>query len=250
MDGEIKRRIEDLMNRSVRTNQPTATGFLDPAELAEARLFLKSEPGARYVVCGGFEGAERSRLIFIPDYYDENCFPAEEYIAVIRAECSFGNLTHRDWLGSVMGLGVKRDALGDILVCDGYADIICTDKIAQYLADNLIKVGRYGVKTHMISMGEIVPPNPKFDVRTGTVASLRADAVVALAFGISRTNAVSLIREGRLSVDHLPEQNTSAEIEEGVLLSLRGFGRAKLARVGGTSKKGRIFLEFNVFSKK
>ncbi len=250
MDGEIERRIEDLMNRSMRTNQPTATGFLDPAELAKAQLFLKNSTGVRYIVCGGFEGAERNRLIFIPDYYEEDNFPKEEYITVIRAECSFGKLTHRDWLGSIMGLGIKRDALGDILVCDGYADIICTDKIAQYLADNLIKVGRYGVKTHIIDMGDILPPNPEFEVRTGTVASMRADAVVALAFGVSRTTAAQLIREGRLSVEHLLQQSTSAEIAEGELLSLRGFGRARVSRVGGTSKKGRIFLELNVFSKK
>ena len=250
MDEDIQRRIEDLYNRSIRTNQPIATAFLDPAELAVSDKVLKRIHACRYVVYGGYTGAERSRIIFLPDYLDESDFTADEYISVLRAQCKFAKPIHRDWLGSIMGLGVKRETIGDILVCDGYTDIICTDKISQYLQENLDRVGRLGVELKKISTGEIIAPEPEYDVREGTVASPRADSVVSLAFGISRTAAVGLIKEGRLSVNHLPQLSPSAEIAEGELISLRGYGRARLSRMGGMSKKGRIFLTMHVFSKK
>ncbi|MBQ8004206.1 MAG: RNA-binding protein, partial [Oscillospiraceae bacterium] len=91
-------------------------------------------------------------------------------------------------------------------------------------------------------------PEPVFDVVSGTVASLRADTVLSLAFGISRTRAAELIRDGKFSLDHIEETSPSREADEGALFSLRGFGRARLSHIGGVSKKGRRFIELHVFS--
>lgn len=250
MEQELKRRIEDLYNRAHRTNQLTATFFLDPAEIAQARIVIRSLSAVSALFSGGYKESERMRLFFLPDYLDEEYFPYDEHLTALYVKCPFGTPTHRDYLGALMGLGIKRETLGDILVFDGYTYIICTPQIAPFVVENLTKVGRYGVKCELCDLSEIKAPEPVFDTVTGTVASLRADAVTAVAFNISRTTASELIKEGRLAVDHLEELSPSREIEANALLSLRGYGRAKLANIGGMSRKGRQFIELHVFSKK
>lgn len=250
MEQDFKKRIEDLADSSTLKNRLSSTRFLDPAEASAARAYLRSRPDVRYLFSGGYEEAERLRLFFLPDYLNEEFFPLDEHIAALHVKCPFGSPTHRDWLGALMGLGIKRETLGDILVFDGYTYIICTPQISGFISDNLTKVGRFGVKCEPCPLSDVKAPEPVFDAVSGTVASLRADAVVSLAFGISRTAAAELIRDGRLSVDHIEETSPSREIAQGALLSLRGAGRAKLADIGGTSKKGRQFIELHVFSKK
>ena len=248
MENELLRRAQDLYLRAARINQPCATSFLSPAEVAAVEAELKLKRGQGYVAAGGYEGAERRRLVFLPDYLDAEYLPMDEYITVLRAEYRFGALSHRDWLGSLMGLGIKRETLGDILVFENYADIICTPQIKRFIEDNLVKVGKSGVSVSEIAPHEIVVPTPEFKKKSGTVASLRVDAVASLAFGLSRSEAARLIREGRFSLNHLEELSPSAEVSEGALLSMRGFGRARLASVGGTSKKDRIFIEVHAYT--
>ncbi len=248
MENELLRRAQDLYLRARRINQPCATSFLSPAEVKAVEVFLKLKKDDGYIAAGGFDGAERCRLIFLPDYLDAEYLPLDEYITVLRAEYRFGSLSHRDWLGSLMGLGIKRETLGDILVLENHADIICTPQVKRFIMDNLIKVGKAGVSISEISLDEIVVPTPEFKKKSGTVASLRVDAVAALAFSVSRSEAARLIREGRLSVNHLEELCPSAEVSEGTLLSMRGFGRARLFSVGGTSKKDRIFIEIHAYT--
>lgn len=244
------KRIEDLSDRAYRTNRITETLFLNPAEAAKALQFLRHKSEAGYLFHGGFPDAERVRLFFLPDYIEKEFFPIEEYVSAIKVTFSFSSPTHRDFLGSLMGLGIKREVLGDILVFPDRAYIISSAQIAGFILDNLEKVGRLGIKCTSVPLSEIEIPEPEFDTVSGTVASLRADSVTALAFGISRTSAAELITSGAFSLNYLPEENISAEIAEGALLSLRGFGRAKLHSIGGTSKKGRQFIELHVFSKK
>ena len=247
---ELTKRISDLAERSYRTNRITETLFLNPAESAEALRYLQSKKEINFFFSGGFPEAERVRLFFLPDYLDADFFQIDEYISAIKLSFSFALPTHRDFLGSLMGLGIKRETLGDILVFPDRAYIICTPQIANFILDNLEKVGRLGIKCTSVPLSEVEVPEPQFDIVSGTVASLRADSVTALAFGISRTSAAELIASGALSVNHLPEESISAEISEGDLISLRGFGRAKLNSIGGISKKGRHFIELYVFSKK
>ena len=248
--NEFIKRIEDLAERSRRTNRMAETLFLNPAEVAEAHRLLKHQSAVKFIFDGAFPDAERKRLFFLPDYIDPEYFPLDEYISVIKVEFSFSSPTHRDFLGSLMGFGIKREVLGDIIVFTDRAYIICAVQIRDFILTNLKKIGRLGIECSTVSLSEIEVPTPEFDIVSGTVASLRVDSVTALAFGISRTKAAELIISGALSLNHLPEENISADVLEDDLLSLRGFGRAKLNSVGGTSKKGRQFIELHVFSKK
>lgn len=250
MEPELQKRLCDLADNTARTNRQSSTAFLTPAESAEAMKFCRTRHDVTYLFSGGFDGAERVRLFFLPDYISEEDFPLDENITAIHAKCPFGNPSHRDWLGSLMGLGIKREAVGDIFALGDEGYILCTPQIAGFICDNLTKIGRFGVKCQKVSLSDIRVPEPVFDVVSGTVASLRADTVLSLAFGISRTKAAELIRDGKFSLDHVEETSPSREICEGALLSLRGYGRARLAGIGGMSKKGRQFIEIHVFSSK
>lgn len=250
MEQDLKHRIEDLYSRSYRTNQLTATAFLDPAGIALARIVIRSLNASNVVFSGGYSNAERMRVFFLPDYLNNEYFNPDEYFTALYVTCPFGSPTHRDYLGSLMGLGIKREALGDILVFQGYTFILCTPQIAPFITANLTRVGCFGIKCKPCALSEIKVPEPVFETITGTVASLRADAVTALAFGISRTTAAELIKDGRLAIDYMEELRPSKELEVGSLLSLRGYGRAKLSATGGTSRKGRQFIELLVSSKR
>lgn len=250
MEQELQKRLCDLADNTARTNRQSSTAFLTPAESAEAMKFCRTRHDVTYLFSGGFDGAERMRLFFLPDYISAEDFPLCENITAIYAKCPFGNPSHRDWLGSLMGLGIKRETVGDILVLGDEGYILCTPQVAGFICDNLTKIGRFGVKCQTVPLSDIRVPEPVFDVVSGTVASLRADTVLSLAFGISRTKAAELIRDGKFSLDHIEETSPSCEICEGALLSLRGYGRARLAGIGGMSKKGRQFIEIHVFSSK
>ena len=250
MDKDFIRRIEDLQTRCRNKNQLTCTQFLDPAQLAAALLQLKSAPADSYLASGGYECAERQRLFFLPDYMEPSYFPLQDYLISYRIDAPFGALTHRDYLGSLMGLGITREAIGDILVFDGYGYIVCTEKIAPFLESNLKKIGRFGAKLTRIGLGELQKPEEVYETVTTTVPSLRADSLSAAAFGLSRTTAAQQIRQGMLSINHLEVLEPSAAVEEGDLLSLRGHGRGRIYQVGGASKKGRTFVTIHVLRKK
>jgi len=250
MEQDFKKRLNELSEQAFQKNIVCATKFLDPAESAAAEVFLRTKKDTRYIFSGGYDGAERARLFFLPDWMCAEDFLCDEYISRICAKYSFGTLTHRDFLGALMALGIKREAIGDILVFDDCAYIFCTPQISAFITENLTKAGRTGIKCEVCPLSDIRVPEPEFETVRGTVASLRADSIVSLAFSISRTSAAELIRDGKLSVDHIEEPSPSREITQDTLLSLRGYGRAKLYDIGGISKKGRHFIELHVFSKK
>ncbi len=247
MSELLKAKIQDKLSRSKTKNIPTAIGFLDPAEQALAKSVLP--PGERFFLSGGYDGAERKFLFFLPDYLEEEYFDVSEYIKAFSAIVPFGKPTHRDFLGSVLGLGIERECVGDILVGDE-SIILLDKKIAPFVFENLKKVGRLGVFLKEISFDEIKPNDEPYVEVSATVASLRLDALCASAFKISRTEAASAIESGLVSKNWIHCENASETLAEGDLISFRGRGRAKIAVVGGVSKKGRTFVNFKVYIKK
>lgn len=228
----------------------TATRFLSPADAA----FLQKElafSGIPHVFDGGYEGAERKVCLFLPPYMEEdNAFSDENNpLRVLKIENKAkAELSHRDYLGALLALGITRDVLGDIAVNGNTAYLICAEDILPYLLFNFEKAGRHPLVLQEIPRSEIVLPKEVGEERTGTVSALRLDALAALAFHISREEAKRKIDAGLASVNHLVTEKPDTLCAEGDLLSLRGHGRARLARVGGESRKGRIFVTFSVFS--
>ena len=241
MTDELIRRAEDLLARCERACVQTATAFLTPAEQAELRLWAERR-GCRMLLRGGDAHCERRAAFFLPDYLDEDDFDEADAIRAVRAVAGFGAPGHRDYLGAALGLGIRRDFLGDIRIFGSTAYLFCLPSVARHLLDSLEQVGRCGVRMTPAALSEVPPPELRVRARTITVQSLRFDVIVAGLFGLSRTQAVSQIRAGLAAHNYLPCLKPDAPVQEGDVISLRGHGKGTLAEIGGQSRKGRIFV--------
>ncbi len=198
-------------------------------------------PPVRTLFYGGYEDAERVILINLPDYArlaDNNP------LTVIRACKAEGGreLTHRDYLGSLVGLGIKRELLGDILVREDGADIIVLSDIAEFILSNYCKAGRTALSLSQHHISELIVPKVKRTRITDTVASLRLDSVTASAFGLARGKAAEAIGGGIVFVNHLEVTKPDFQVKEGDKITLRGKGKACLTEIGGRSRKDRVYI--------
>lgn len=240
MEHDLLRRAEDLLERCERTCAVTSTGFLTPAEVLQLQNWAKRR-GCTLLLTGGAENTERKVGFFLPDWLTPEEFDTGEEIRAVRITHKFGTLSHRDYLGALLGLGVKREWLGDILVEDDGATVFCLRSIEAHLL-TLEQVGRWGVKTASVPLDSVRPPVRNVKPVSFTVQSSRLDAVTAGLFHLSRTQAAERIRVGDVHLNYELCQRPDAPVQPGDILSLRGSGKAQLTGVGGQSRKGRVFL--------
>lgn len=190
---------------------------------------------------GGHKDCERKIMGVFPEWEEpcEQSFP----ITLLCISCSFRHdFTHRDYLGSLMGLGIERDRIGDIVVCDEEAFVFLHESVADYVLMHLKKIGSCGVKVTTAPIDGFTMPEPKFSHLNVVAASLRLDAVVGAALNISRAKAQALIEHEKVSINHRPATDLSGRVSEGDLLSVRGFGRFVLDTVSGQTRSGRLHL--------
>ncbi len=246
MESELIRRAEDLFQRCERTCGLTCSGFLTPAEGYQLQNWAKYRADVSMLLHGGIENAERCCAFFLPFYMDEAGFEPEEYFRCVKITAGFGQPGHRDYMGAVLGLGIKREWIGDILVEGGVAHVVCLPTVAEHLLASLDKVGRYGVKTTAVELCKV--PVPKREVKevSFSVKSLRLDAVVGGMFNVSRTQAAEAVAAGLVSLNYAECLKTDAAIRQGDIISLRGKGKGTVAAMGGVSKKGRLFVTAEV----
>ena len=245
-DQLIKARAEDRLAQCRDGWYVTSTGLLDSHGQAIALAAARSNSaGVRTLMYGGYEDAERRMLVCIPS---ELPMSDEEAVSglleVIRVEkpAISRNLSHRDYLGSMLGLGIDRGMTGDILVRDDGADIIVMPEIADFLLQEYRQVGRTVVKTSRLPLEQLIIPEARTETIRDTVQSLRLDTVTASAFRMSRSKAAEAIRAGIVSVDHIECLKPDMKLEEGAILVLRGKGKAVLKEAGGESRKNRIWI--------
>ncbi len=237
-DRLLLARVLDKYEQRERRNIPAATGFLTPRE-QQLAVALLNTAGIRsgYAFDGGYEGAERRILAFLPDWMED----AEGELAFLRAQFHGADSapTHRDLLGSLMGLGVTREKIGDILIAEHSADVVVSAALSEFLLREWESAGRVRLTVSNILREELTVPAVKAVQIRDTVSSLRLDAVVSSAFSMSRGRAAELIAAGRVNLDHFPCEKPDKQVSEGAVITARGFGKARLAQVGGLTKKGR-----------
>ena len=238
-DRLLLARVWDKYEQTERRSIPSATVFLSPREQRLAQAMLNAA-GIRtgYVFDGGCGEAERKILVFLPEWMEE---PAGDELVFLRAAFhGEESLTHRDILGSLMGLGVTRERVGDILVSPHSADIVAAPSLRDFFLREWTQAGRVKLTVTEIGREELRLPQAQVKVIRDTVPSLRLDAVAAAAFSMSRGRAAELIAAGKVNLDHVPCLKGDKPVAEGAVLTARGFGKAKLTQVGGLSKKGRV----------
>lgn len=231
---ELKR-CNELALRAVYTGRAQFTRFLDPAMERDALAAARSA-GAEVAFSGGYEGAERR----VAAFYDGE--PPERFpiaALVLRWNPKFASPQHRDLLGAVMGLGLERDATGDVCMGTepGLAYLFCEEDVADYIAGALESAGRASLKIARADDVRIAPPEGT-SIRV-TVQTLRLDAVLAAGWKLSRAEAQRLIAAGLVKLNHVTELRSDARVEAGSLLSARGCGRLRVDEVQGETRHGR-----------
>lgn len=237
--ADFLRRIEDLSARCERANILTNTTFLTPAEQALAAERLRRKPGCRFALHGGGEDCERKVLFFLPDWQEE--VSAGDAIDAIELQASFGTPSHRDYLGALLALGVRREWLGDIRIREQSAWVFCLPSVTRQLLE-LRQAGRVSVHAAQVPLASVPAPVYQRKALSFTVQSLRLDAVAGELFGISRTGAARKIAEGAVSLNYLPCLKPDAAVSEGDVISLRGTGKGVILSLGGQSRKGRQYV--------
>lgn len=233
--------IFDMAEKCDKTSRAVYGDFLSEnsiSELIKREGYLPLNP----VLFGGFPDAERKMVAFIPEY-EEPSFPIS---AVRLISPKISSLSHRDFLGSLLALGIKREKCGDIIINDEDCYILLHEDVASFVASSLTRVGREGVKAKLVPLEEVPLPKRTFRPITGTVSSLRLDAVVSLFAGKGRGKAAELVEGGIVFVNGVLSQKCDMRLNDGDVISVRGKGKATLC-VGGTSKKDRFFITLNAW---
>jgi len=234
-------RVWDKYDQCRRRNIPVCTDFLSPQEQAAAqRLLHMLGAEESYILWGGYEAAERRQIHFLPDWQE-----TPDYEAVRCLRCTFfesGRLTHRDFLGSLMGLGLTREKIGDILVAEQSADVVVSQSVADHLLREWTAAGRTAIHVAEIEPSELHVPVQQTKILRDTVSSLRLDSVLSVGFSTSRVKAAEAVESGRVQVNWADCQKPDRLLHEGDVISVRGAGKCRLTEVGGETKKGRIFI--------
>lgn len=233
-----------LLEKAEELNAAQWTYFADPRQQQIARDLGKHFPGRQCSFYGGYPEAERARICITPASHrgEEN----EKAVGCLVIKGSFppGVLTHRDFLGALLGLGLKREMVGDIVYRGGdKAFVFLVKDMAPFVKTNLLKAGRYALVVEETEPGRAVEFEPRLmkEIK-GTVASMRLDAVAGLGFGISRSKIVPLIKGEQIKVNHQLVSQPARPVKEGDIISLAGRGRLEIAEKGRESRKGRTHL--------
>ncbi|MCD7823797.1 MAG: YlmH/Sll1252 family protein [Oscillospiraceae bacterium] len=237
------RHVIDLGRSSLASGRSRFSCFLDERQLALCSLSLRQYALKGelqdYECLGGYDKAER-RVIIFPGYGY-----AVPFSPVVFTGRDIQKLTHRDFLGTIMSLNIKREMIGDILVGEKKTVVFVMNSVLP-LVEEVSKVGGVGVTIgHEFSDEDI--PEKKFEVINSTVKSLRIDAVLADAVAMSREKVQALIRSEGVILNHLMIFDPSQRVDEGDVFSLRGKGKFTLYRIGGMSKKDRIFITIHKY---
>lgn len=243
MDDLFEKRLRELALRAAHTGQPQFTRFLEPSLVAYARR-VAGENGAKCAFFGGYPDAER----VMAACYDMEAPDTWEYpLRGLRITWNekFAHPAHRDLMGAVMGLGLEREAIGDVAlgVHQGKpcAWVFAIPEVADYIAANLDSAGRAAVKAEVTDDAPDIAPPEGTELRV-TVQTPRLDAVLAAGYRLSRSEAQKLVSAGLVKLNHAPNQHTDAHVDAGDLISARGYGRLRVVEALGQSRRGRLVL--------
>ena len=237
-------RLKELSKRSFNRGIWTYSEFLTMAEQA----LVASTSECSFELVGGFEAAERRIAVFGSE---ENCgYQYEAPLKVIKIEPvskKFSdNLSHRDFLGSIMSLGIKREVLGDIVIRENTGYVVCLENIAEYLCDNIVQIKHTTVHCEVLdSMPEGAMSEPT--EKEVLVSSERVDAVVSAVYNLSRSDSKELFDQKKIFIDSKSVISPSAALKEGNVVSVRGKGRFKYFGVVRQTKKGKIAVSVAVY---
>jgi RNA-binding protein YlmH len=236
----ILSRLNDLSEQREKYNYTVFSKFVS---LKEQQIAKKMK---NISMLGGYEGAERKVIAFYPDYVNPETieWPIST-IKIIAADKT--EYSHRDFLGSLIGLGIKREVLGDIIVTPDFALLFCLNTICEFIRQNLKTVSRSSVSCSLADLKDLRIPERKYEEITGSVASLRLDSVLSVAIGKSRSFSQEILSAGAVQLNYNEITDLSHIMNAGDILSVRGYGKFIFDGNSHISKKGRNIIKLRKY---
>lgn len=241
-EGELLiARIEDAV-KLAKSGRVKFIGFLDERRCFEAERFLNKKD-IYFSFYGGYDDLDRKILCISEEYVDTRDFP------ICILDCVFDKnyqLTHRDFLGSLMALNIERETIGDIFISGNRGNVFVKEEVADIIIREISKIGRVGVVIKIVNHPTIVIEK-KRDFLSITVKSSRLDGVLSALINSSRSTAVELINAGCCKINYQEIKNVSKSISENDVISVRGYGKYKILDFVGTTKKDRLRITAEVY---
>ncbi len=235
-------RIEDRINSCRKKDTPCFFGFLTESEATVSKEILEKS-GVKYEFFGGFPECSRTYLAVLPEWCENAEFPVCAITFEYRKQ---DRLSHRDFLGALMSLGIAREKIGDILVEDGRAVVFCEKDICGFIISQINKVGNVGV-TLTEGFNMPLPELGKKELFCETVASTRMDCIVSALCNTSRSKALEIIGESFVCVNSFLCEKPTRQILSGDRISIRKHGKFNIVSVDDLSKKGRVILKYEKY---
>lgn len=224
------------------------TDFLDPRQLFILQSLTSQVQDVRVSASGGYDGAERVRALLHPSYIVPEDVDFGLCLFEIKGNQRFIAWEHRDVMGALLHVGIKREKFGDILVSEHSCQTVVAEEVADFVRMQVASIHRIPVSLQEISFAELTVPEKKGTNKTFTVLSARLDAIIGEVCNLSRAKALLPIRAGKCKVNHKIVEDPSHSIAQGDMISLGGFGRFEITEVTGPTKSGRLRLTAFIFS--
>ena len=250
-DIELKNKmykVIDKANSCLKNYDIRTTEFLNPFEIKNAKDILNSETDLKYKVDGGYQNAERQLIYIFPYYMEEDDIESNLKVIQIEGNFKFKSISHRDYLGAVIKLGVERRKIGDIIVDNDGADILIDKDVEKFLKDNLGGLTRFSKsEITCIEINELRKVEIIKEELEVIVASLRLDNVIAELARCSRNKAMDIINMERVFVNFQSETKKTKQIKAGDMITIRGKGRFFIKEILGQTRSGRTILKVEKF---
>lgn len=243
----LQKRLIELSKLAYQRGIVTYSDFLNLNELNILHTMPKNELYTSYKVFGGYDFSERQMVAFLPDALCYEYFYPISVLKISPLQKKFAeSLSHRDYLGAILNLGIERSKIGDILVQENSAILFIHQSLETFAQEELRRIKHTSVIAELENLAKI-SYTPKMEEKKGTVSSLRLDSLMALAFSSSRTKLVSYIENGKVFVNGKLITSNGYQIKEEDIISVRGLGRFQFKETLSQTKKGRYFVKIYIY---
>lgn len=232
------RKILDKIEIVLQNYTVESTDFLNPHEIHLARSVLNRFKDLDFLIDGKYENAERQVILIYPEYLSRE--DIEIPLSALKIDGDLKGIMHKDYLGAALSLGLKRNKIGDILIYKNYSIIIVKEEISSFIIYNLEKIKNNNIKVSTCTLDHIKAPMIEYKEIVEFLVSLRLDSVISGTFNLSRKDSMKTIKSKNVKINFEFTEKPSKEIQEGDLISVKGFGRFILSEVKGKSKSGRF----------
>ena len=238
----LRKRLIELSNQAYQRDIVTFSDFLNLNELNILHTTPKDQFPVAYETYGGYDTAERQMVAFLPDALCYEYFYPMKTVIIEPLNLNFSeSLTHRDYLGALMNLGIERSRMGDILIDGQRAIVFVKPEIADFIADNLTRIRHTTVQTKIQEPGDI-SYEPKYQQIKGTVPSVRLDTILSVAYPLSRSKLTAYIQAGKVFVNGKLITSNGCHLKEGDFIYVRGLGKIMYEETIAATKKGRYMV--------